>query len=115
LLDEYFAALAAGQYGRAYRMWGGNGEATGMSEVEFAASFAKYRIYDGDAGTPGMMEGAMGSAYVEFPVKVTGVLARGGGFVLEGPMTLRRVNDVDGSTADQRRWHISASGLKPRP
>ena len=115
LLDDYFAAVATKQYRRAYRMWGGNGEATGMSEAEFAASFAKYKIYDGDAGTPGDSEGAMGSVYVEFPVKVTGVLARGGGFVLEGPMTLRRVNDVDGSTAEQRRWHISASGLKPRP
>ena len=48
-------------------------------------------------------------------LKVTGALTKGGGFVLEGPVTMRRVNDVDGSTVEQRRWHIESSGLKPRP
>jgi hypothetical protein len=115
VLERYFAAVATRRYGDAYRLWGNNGEATGMTLKQFADSFAKYRDYDGNFGKPGPIEGAAGSAYIEFPVKVTGVLAKGGGFVLEGPMTLRRVNDVDGSTAEQRRWHIASSGLKPRP
>jgi hypothetical protein len=115
LLDDYFAALATKQYGRAYRMWGGKGEASGMSEAQFAASFAKYKIYDGRAFEAGESNGAAGSIYIDFPVTVTGILAKGGGFSLSGPMTLKRVNDVDGSTAEQRRWHISSSGLKPRP
>jgi hypothetical protein len=115
LLDDYFAALATKQYGRAYRMWGGKGEASGMSEAQFAASFAKYKIYDGRAFAAGESNGAAGSIYIDFPVTVTGILAKGGGFSLSGPMTLKRVNDVDGSTAEQRRWHISSSGLKPRP
>jgi hypothetical protein len=115
VLERYFAAVATKRYADAYRMWGRNGEATGMSEPKFAASFAKYRIYDGNIGKPGDTEGAAGSIYITIPAKVTGVLAKGGGFVLEGPMTLRRVNDVDGSTAEQRRWHIASSGLKPRP
>ena len=68
-----------------------------------------------DAESLGDTEGAAGSIYIEFPVTVTGILAKGGGFHLSGPMTLKRVNDVDGSTAQQRRWHISSSGLKPRP
>ena len=114
LLDDYFAAIATKQYGRAYRMWSGNGDATGMSEAEFAESFAKFEVYDGHAGKPGDSEGAMGSMYVEIPVQVTGVLARGGGFVLEGPMTLRRVNDVPGATPEQLQWRIYRSGLKPR-
>jgi hypothetical protein len=115
VLDDYFAALATRQYRKAYRMWSGNGAATGMTEAEFAASFAKYKIYDGRAFKAGDTEGAAGSIYIEFPVTVTGILAKGGGFHLSGPMTLKRVNDVDGSTAEQRRWHISSSGLKPRP
>jgi hypothetical protein len=115
VLDDYFAALATKQYGRAYRMWGSKGEATGMSEAQFAASFAKYKIYDGRAFEAGESNGAAGSIYIDFPVTVTGILAKGGGFSLSGPMTLKRVNDVDGSTAEQRRWHISSSGLKPRP
>src|SRR5207342_1488861 len=115
VLERYFAAVATKRYGDAYRMWNGNGQATGMSEAEFAASFAKYRDYDGHAGKPGLTDGAAGSIYIEIPAQVTGVLARGGGFVLQGPITLKRVNDVDGSTAEQRRWHIQSSGLKPRP
>ena len=115
VIDAYFAALATKHYGQAYRMWGGNGEATGMSEAAFAASFAKYKIYDGTAYKPGDTEGGAGSIYIEFPVTVTGLLAKGGGFHLSGPITLKRVNDVDGSTAQQRRWHIASSGLKPRP
>jgi len=97
VLESYFAAVATKHYRLAYRMWSGNGAATGMSEAEFAASFAKYRVYDGNPGKPGLTDGAAGSIYIEIPVKVTGVLARGGGFVLEGTMTLKRVNDVDGS------------------
>ena len=115
LLERYFAAVATRRYADAYAMWGNGGKATGMTLRQFADSFAKYRDYDGHFGKPGAIEGAAGSAYIEFPVQVTGVLAKGGGFVLEGPMTLRRVNDVDGSTAEQRRWHIESSGLKPRP
>ncbi len=115
VLSDYFAAIATHDFGRAYRMWSGGGQATGMSQAEFAASFARYRAYVGNAGKPGETDGAAGSIYIEIPVKVTGVLARGGGYVLEGPMTLKRVNDVDGSTVEQRRWHIASNGLKPRP
>jgi hypothetical protein len=115
LLERYLAAVATRDYRTAYGMWAGGGEATGMTYRQFADSFARYKVYDGNIGKAGDIEGAAGSMYIEFPVKVTGVLARGGGFVLEGPMTLRRANDVDGSTAEQRRWRIASSGLKPRP
>ena len=52
---------------------------------------------------------------VEVPVQVYGRLADGRPFNMLGPMTLRRVNDVPGSTAEQRRWHIAESGVRPRP
>ncbi|MEP7316834.1 MAG: hypothetical protein ABI667_09065 [Sphingomicrobium sp.] len=114
-LLEYCDAVATQRYPDAYRLWSDDGRASGMTVKQFADSSAKYRTYDCSIGTPGDTEGAAGSIYVEIPLTVTGALARGGGFRLEGPMTLRRVNDVDGSTAEQRRWHIASSGLKPRP
>ena len=114
-LLEYCDAVATHRYADAYRLWSDNGAASGMTLKQFSDSFAKYAAYDCHIGTPGDTEGAAGSIYVDIPLKVTGVLVRGGGFVLDGPVTLRRVNDVDGSTAEQRRWHIMASGLKPRP
>ena len=51
------------------------------------------------------MEGAAGSSYVTVPVVVYG-RAPGGAFSRSGSATLRRVNDVPGSTEVQRRWHI---------
>ncbi|MFL6859873.1 MAG: hypothetical protein ACJ8EV_03525 [Sphingomicrobium sp.] len=115
VLHAYFAAIAAKRYADAYRMWGNDGQAAGRSMKQFADSFARYRTYHGLVGSPGQIEGAAGSVYIQFPVKVTGMLAQGGGFVLEGPMTLRRVNDVAGSTTEQRRWHVESSGLRPGP
>lgn len=114
-LLEYCDAVATKRYPDAYALWSDNGRASGMSLAQFSDSFAKYAAYDCHIGEPGSTEGAAGSIYVTIPLRVTGVLTRGGGFVLEGPVTMRRVNDVPGSTAEQRRWHISASGLKPRP
>lgn len=115
VLRSYCDAIAHKNYGRAYRMWAGDGQATQMSEAAFARSFAKYDAYDCTFSKPGDPEGAAGSSYITVPVVVTGTLARGGGFSLRGPMTLRRVNDVPGLTVEQRHWHIYTSGLKPRP
>ena len=60
-------------------------------------------------------EGGAGSIYIEIPVVVTGAMKTGGSFRMQGPVALRRVNDVDGATPAQLRWHIFSSGLKPRP
>ena len=114
-LQAYCDAVATKRYGEAYAYWGDGGKRSGLTLAQFRDSFAKYAAYDCHLYTPGDMEGAAGSSYVTIPLKVTGALTKGGGFVLEGPITMRRVNDVDGSTAEQRRWHIESSGLKPRP
>ena len=115
VVRRYCDAIARKKYTQAYRLWAGNGEASGMSEREFAQSFAKYDAFDCSFGTTGPVEGAAGSAYISVPVVVTGTFVKRGGFILRGPVTLRRVNDVPGSTAEQRRWHISDSGLNPGP
>ena len=54
------------------------------------------------------MEGAAGSVFIEVPARV--VLEPES---LAGTVTLRRVNDVPGSTAEQRRWHVYRTDLKP--
>lgn len=114
-LQEYCDAVATKRYGEAYAYWGEGGKRSGLTLEQFRASFAKYGAYDCHIGKPGDAEGAAGSSYITIPLQVTGVLTKGGGFVLQGPITMRRVNDVDGSTAEQRRWHIESSSLKPGP
>lgn len=106
VLQAYFGFLEAGRYDPAYRLWWNGGRASGMSEAEFAASFGRFREYHAKIGAPGAVRGAAGSAYVDVPVEVEGRLQRGGPFSTAGTMTLRRVNDVPGSTAEQRRWRI---------
>jgi len=49
------------------------------------------------------------------PFRLYGKLKNGAPFNLVGPVTLRRVNDVPGSTEEQRRWHIAKSELAARP
>jgi hypothetical protein len=72
----------------------------------FTNRFDHYREVHLQVGKPGNMEGAAGSSYVTVPVSIYGTTAGGTPFKCGGGATLRRVNDVPGSTASQRQWHI---------
>ena len=54
----------------------------------------------------GTMGAAAGSIYYTAPVTITANDKDGRPVRIEGEAVLRRVNDVDGSTAEQRRWHF---------
>jgi hypothetical protein len=115
VVQTYYALLESGRYRDAWALWSDGGKASGMDADAFAASFAKYSEYHAQVGAPGAMGGAAGSSYVEVPVVVYGRLKSGGEVRMNGPVTLRRVNDVPGSTAEQRTWHLYSSEVKPRP
>lgn len=89
------------------------GEAEALWEDSKAASaftdrFDDYREIHAQVGKPGNMEGAAGSIYVSVPISLYGTTSAGAPFKCAGEATLRRVNDVPGSTESQRRWHIRA-------
>jgi hypothetical protein len=107
VVRTYFDLIAAHRYKEAWRLWTGGGIGSGKSEAEFAAAYASASRYRAEVGAPGPVEGAAGSSYVTVPIVVHG---RDGGKPFGGPgdVALRRVNDVPGSTDEQRRWHISA-------
>ena len=63
----------------------------------------------GDLSEP---EGAAGSTYISMPIAFFGNKAVGVPFRNAATIVLRRVNDVPGSTAAQRRWHIER--IEPR-
>lgn len=113
VLQSYFALIEQGRYGEAHRLWSDDGRASGMDATAFARGFARYREYHANIGAPGEIEGAAGSLYVEVPVMVYGRGRDGAEFSQRGTATLRRVNDVPGSTAAQRRWHIARIELPP--
>jgi len=65
-----------------------------------------YASYHAQVGGPGPIEGAAGSLFVEVPVVLYGRLKTGGEFHRSGKAVLRRINNVPGSTAEQRKWRI---------
>jgi membrane-bound inhibitor of C-type lysozyme len=70
-----------------------------------------YASYHAQVGGPGQIEGAAGSLFVEVPVVLYGRLKTGAEFHRSGKAVLRRVNDVPGSTAEQRKWRIEKFDL----
>ena len=114
VVRNYYALLGRGQFAEARALWSDSGNASGLSEEQFALSMTKYQNYAAEVGAPGLPEGAAGSIYVEVPVRVTGTV-RGEPFALEGPVTLRRCNNVPGCTPDQLQWRIAKLGMEPQP
>ena len=114
VVQTYYALLEARKYGEAYRLWEPGG--IGMDATAFAASFDKYAEYHANIGAPGPMGAGAGQRYVTVPVQVYGRLKAGAHpFNLRGSLTLHRVGEVDGATAEQRGWRIRSSDIKPRP
>jgi len=114
-VQRYGGLLEQRKFAQARKVWGQDGQASGLSESQFAAAYDKYATIHSEVGKPTDMEGAAGSIYITVPFRLYGTLKSGGAFNMVGPLTLRRVNDVPGSTQAQRRWHIEKSGVKPRP
>lgn len=113
-LQRWADALEAGDWESARQVWGESGASSGLTADEFAASYEKYAVIKVTLGE-GREEGAMGTSYYEAPVILAGQLKNGEDFRMEGPVTLSRVNDVPGSSTEQRTWHIETSSLSPRP
>lgn len=114
VVQTYYALLEAGKYRQAWALWENGGRRSGMSAEDFAASFAKYSEYHANVGAPGDVDAGAGQRYVTVPVQVYGRLKTGAQFNLRGSITLHRT-EVDGATAEQRKWRIRATDMKPRP
>ena len=84
------------------------------SENEFAALFAGLQDISVQIGD-GVLEGAAGSSYYNTLIVVTARDAEGRPVKIEGPVVLRRVNDVPGANAEDLRWHITSLALDKSP
>lgn len=80
------------------------------SKAAFAATFADLGEITVAVPT-GTMEGAAGSSYYTAPVTITSADKSGRPVRFDGEAVIRRVNDVDGATAAQRRWHFESLKL----
>ncbi len=111
-LREYYTAINAGAYQDAYRLWASGGQASGQSLQQFSEGFAETESSTVIPGSPGRIEGAAGSRFIEIPAVVRGVLRTGEQQCFEGSYTLVR-SVVDGATPDQRNWRIYSAALDP--
>lgn len=112
VVEMYYAAIDRGRYATAYRLWSGDGRASGKTLRGFAAGFARTLHTRVTTGTPTDGDGAAGSVYITVPVRVDAVLKDGTRQRFAGSYVLKRVNDVDGATLQQRRWHIASARLR---
>ena len=99
VLRFYADALHAGFYGQAARVWGKD---WGVSAATLDTLYSSEQPVSFELGDISV-EGGAGSLYCE----VAAVLKTNGHQPRIGKITLRRVNDVPGATADQLRWHIT--------
>ena len=100
-------AMTLKQWGNAYVYWGDHGERSGLTLFQFAAKWGKLANPEFELH-PGTTEGAAGSSYYTAPI----VLIDGKRHTT-GEIVLRRVNDVDGASAEQLRWHIESLSVEP--
>lgn len=113
VVQTYYAHIGQKAYAEAWKLWADGGRASNQTEDAFVRSFGRYAQYNAQVGAPGQIEGAAGSSYIETPVVIYGRLMSGAELHQKGAVTLRRVNDVPGSTAEQRLWRIVRIDLKP--
>lgn len=111
VVQGYYGLLEDKRFVDAQDLWNPTGAIGSQDDAHFAARFRGFGEIHANIGAPSEPEGAAGSLYVTVPVQVYGRLAANGRpwHVLR-QVTLRRVNDVPGSSAEQRRWHIEAIG-----
>lgn len=114
VVQRYYSALNARDFDTAWQQWGENGPPN-QTPDKFRAGFAHTRathvvigaLQPGDAGA--------GSIYQPVPVTVDATLDNGTHQRFRGTYVVRRVNDVDGASAAQLRWHIDSAKLTPAP
>lgn len=110
VIEAYYAAIGRRDYPTAHRYWSAEGAASGQTLEEFARGFADTASVEVHAGTPGRVDPAAGSRYIQIPVTVTARTRGGEAQHFRGHYVLRR-SVVDGATAEQRQWRINSAKM----
>lgn len=101
VVQHYGALIEQKRFDEAGRLWGDSNDA-----ANFRLQLRRYAAVHLAVGKPEDMQGAAGSIYITVPAAFYGTDQNGTEFRRSAEVVLRRVNDVPGSTEQQRRWHI---------
>ena len=115
VIRDYYKAIDRRTYEKAYLAWENNGAASHQLFEQFKQGFANTATTAVEVGEPGRIDAGAGSLYIEIPVTVTSTTTSGVSQRFSGSYVLRRVNDVVGSTPEQRRWHLYSATLTQTP
>lgn len=107
VLQRWARGLERHRFGQAWAQFGH----PPASQQAFAHWWSRYRTITVTLGR-GSGDAAAGSLYYTAAATLTGLTRRGRPYRLQGPVILRRVNDIDGATPRQLRWHIDSADLK---
>lgn len=107
VLLSWAKAVSLRDWATAYGYWGDQGARSGMTLDEFKAEWGTLQQPDLEIGE-GQQEGAAGSLYYAVPVTIVDGTRR-----IPGEVVLKRVNDVEGASPEQLRWHIDSTTLRP--
>jgi hypothetical protein len=110
VIRSYYDAIDGKRYRDAYMLWSDGGRSSGQTYEQFAAGFANTAHVSVQTGTPGRIEPAAGSRYIDVPVTVTATTDANATQHFTGAYQLRR-SVVDGSTAAQRAWRIYSANI----
>lgn len=102
VVQRYASLIEGGKSAEAQAAWGKGIEQGMLGPARLAA----LRGVHFEVGMPYDQEGAAGSIYIMVPLTLTATDRAGKPVRYAGPVTLRRVNDVDGASAEQLRWHM---------
>lgn len=104
VLHFYADALASRDWASAAKVWG---QGSGVTAKTLKASYDREEPPRLTVGK-GQQDAGAGSIFYEAPVTLR---FGSGGEPQRGTLMLRRVNDVDGATPEQLRWHIERSTI----
>lgn len=111
VVREYYSAINARQYARAYSLWSDGGRSSGQDPQQFADSLADTDGVSVQIDTPGRIDAAAGSRYIEVPVSVSTTRRDGSVQRFVGIFTLRRAV-VDGASPEERMWQINSADIR---
>ena len=103
VVADYAALAEKGQFTQAAKYW-----TNATAAAQFASTLEDYPKVKMTAGEPSDEEGAMGSIFITVPLTLDLTLRSGSPYQMTCKAAVRRVNDVPGSSAEQRRWHIES-------
>jgi hypothetical protein len=111
LVTDFARLLSQRKFDEAYMLLGPGAPPRKDFNNRFQG-FSGLKVGVGKAGEP---EGAAGSIYIEVPLAISGTDKSGKRVERSASAVLRRVNDVPGSTEEQRHWHIERIDWKDAP